>query len=56
MNTNDYAEKVNKPLNDDKLLLQDNRQKSEPIIVQQKPLNKLLLQIKDQPASHDSGK
>lgn len=36
MNTNDYAEKVNNLLNDDKLLLQDNRQKKEPIIVQQK--------------------
>ena len=56
MNTNDYTEKVNNLLNDDKTYQKITDKRKNPISSSEKSLNKLLLQIKDQPAPQDSDK
>ena len=57
MNTNDYTDKVNNLLKDDKTYhkITDKRRNPDTSSTE-KSLNKLLLQIKDQPAPHDSNK
>ena len=54
MNTNDYTEKVNNLLNDGKTYQKITDKRRNPTSSTEKSLNKLLLQIKDQPAPHDS--
>ena len=56
MNTNDYTEKVNNLLNDGKTYQKITDKRRNPTSSTEKSLNKLLLQIKDQPAPHDSDK
>ena len=51
MNTTDYSDKVNGLLSDEKTHHKITR---NPTTSTEKSLNKLLLQIKDQPAPHDS--
>jgi len=56
MNTNDYTDKINNLLNDDKTYHKITDKRRNPTSSTEKSLNKLLLQIKDQPVSHDSSK
>ena len=56
MNTNEYTDKVNNLLNDDKTYHKITDKRRNPTSSTEKSLNKLLLQIKDQPASYDSSK
>ncbi|KAL9961859.1 hypothetical protein ACROYT_G030890 [Oculina patagonica] len=56
MNTNDYVDKINNLLNDEKTYHKITDKRRNPTSSTEKSLNKLLLQIKHQPASHDSSK
>ena len=56
MNTNDYTDKINNLLNDDKTYQKITDKRRNQTSSTEKSLNKLLLQIKDQPAPHDSSK
>ena len=57
MNTNDYADKVNNLLNDDKTYHKITEKRRNPTsCTAEKSLNKLPLQIRYQPASHYSSK
>ncbi|KAL9976629.1 hypothetical protein ACROYT_G013951 [Oculina patagonica] len=56
MNTNDYVDKINNLLNDEETYHKITDKRRNPTSSTEKSLNKLLLQIKDQPASHDSSK
>ena len=56
MNTNDYTDKINNLLNDDKTYHKITDKRRNPTSSTEKSLNKLLLQIKDQPTPHDSSK
>ena len=56
MNTNDYTDKVNNLLKDDKTYHKITDKRRNPTSSTEKSLNKLLLKSKDQPASHDSNK
>ena len=56
MNTNDYTDKINNLLNDEKTYYKITDKRKNPTSNTEKSLNKLLLQIKDQSASRDSNK
>ena len=56
MNSNDYTDKINNLLNDDKTYHKITDKRRNPTSSTEKSLNKLLLQIKDQPAPHDDSK
>ena len=56
MNTHDYTDKINNLLNDEKTYCRITDKRRNPTSSTEKSLNKLLLQIKDQPTSHDNNK
>ena len=55
MNTNDYTDKIYSLLNDEKTFYRITDKKRNPTSFTEKSLNKLL-EIKDQPTSHDNNK